>query len=205
MTTPPRLVLASGSPRRRELLRRIGIEPRIRPVPVDETRRLGESPEDLVLRLARAKATAGARAGEIVLAADTVVAIDDEVLGKPPDAAAAAAMLGRLSGREHEVFTGVAVHTVTTGTTRTTLARTRVWFATLTEADIAWYVGTGEPLDKAGGYGIQGGAEAFVTRIDGTVSTVMGLPLAATVDLLREAGLAVPASPSGPARGAEPD
>lgn len=187
----PPLVLASGSPRRAELLARLGVRPEIRPADVDETPRAEETAEALVARLAGAKAAAGAAAGdgrdEIVLAADTVVVLDDRTLGKPRDRDHAAATLRELSGRTHEVTTGVAV--VRGPVSTVTRVTTAVTFRALTAAEIAWYVGTGEPDDKAGSYGLQGAGAALVARIEGSDTNVIGLPLAETVALLREAGL----------------
>ncbi|HSK23772.1 MAG TPA: Maf family protein [Egicoccus sp.] len=184
---PPRLVLASGSPRRAELLARLGLTPEIRPSDVDETPRPDEAPDDLVRRLAALKAMAAdATDDEVVLAADTEVAVDGEVLGKPADRDHAAAMLRRLSGRSHEVVTGVAarrgplVHVDAVHTT--------VVFRDLADAEVAWYLDTGEPFGKAGGYGLQGAGAALVARIDGSDTNVIGLPLAETVALLREVG-----------------
>lgn len=182
-----RFVLASASPRRRELLGRLGIDPVVRPVDVDERPRPGEPARDLVLRLAHAKAAAcDAPVADVVLAADTVVVVDGDVLGKPVDAADAAAMLRRLSGRGHEVLTAVVVRH--DGRVGEAVVSTEVAFRALEPAEIAWYVATGEPADKAGAYAIQGGAGAFVTGIVGSDTSVIGLPLAATVDLLRAVG-----------------
>ncbi len=186
-----RLVLASGSPRRREMLDNLGVEFAVRPVDVDESPLDGESPEPYVLRLARAKALAGApNEREIVLAADTIVALDGDLLGKPRDAADAGRMLERLSGRGHEVLTGVAVAGAPDGRAalRAEVERTRVRFAELSPAEIEWYVRSGEPLDKAGAYAIQGLGALFVTRLEGNYSNVVGLPLPLTYRLLTEAG-----------------
>jgi septum formation protein len=189
-----RLVLASASPRRRELLARLGLEPLIRPAHLDETPRPGENPHELVVRLASAKAAASLARGdqpgapeEVVLAADTEVVLDGQVLGKPRDRDDAARMLRRLAGRTHEVVTGVAVRRG--GTARATRVTTEVRFRPLSEAEIAWYVATGEPDGKAGAYGLQGAGAALVERIDGSDTNVIGLPLAETVTLLRQVGL----------------
>jgi nucleoside triphosphate pyrophosphatase len=187
---PLRLVLASASPRRRDLLSRLGLEFEVRPVNADETPRPGEAPEALALRLARAKAVAAARPGEIVIGADTVVAADGELLGKPADAAEAEAMLRRLSGRCHDVWTGVAVvrcdaaGRVAREAVRA--CRTEVTFRRLGAEEIAAYAATEEPLDKAGAYAIQGGAAAFVDRVDGDHDNVVGLPLTLVGQLLAE-------------------
>ena len=188
------MVLASGSPRRREMLDSLGVAFTVRPVDLDESPFPGEAPEPYVLRLASAKARAAADAAaagdrEIVLAADTIVAAGGELLGKPRDPAGAKRMLERLSGREHEVLTGVAVVDSAAGFHRVEAARTRVAFAELSAEEIEWYVGSGEPLDKAGAYGIQGLGALFVDRLDGNYSNVVGLPLPLTYRLLRAAGL----------------
>jgi septum formation protein len=190
-------VLASGSPRRAALLARLGYSPEIRPADIDERVHPGEAPAALVDRLARAKAATVATGGEeIVLGADTEVALDGRVLGKPRDDDDAAAMLHALSGRTHEVVTGLAV--LRGEVCRTDLVATRVTFRTLTAAEVAWYVGTGEPADKAGGYGLQGAGAALVARLEGSDTNVVGLPLAATVVLLRSVGLDLlrPAQPA---------
>jgi nucleoside triphosphate pyrophosphatase len=197
--TSPRLVLASGSPRRRRMLRRLGLDFDVRPVDLDESPHAGEAAPDYVARLADEKAAAAARsaagaAPEVILAADTVVTIDGELLGKPRDRGDAERMLARLAGRDHEVLTGVAVHGPEPASRRAALARTRVTFAAMTPAEIAWYAATGEPLDKAGAYAIQGFGAVFVDKIDGNYSNVVGLPLLAVYRLLRQAGLDLPAS-----------
>ncbi len=181
-----RLVLASASPRRRELLARLGLEFEVRPVAVDETPGQDESPERLALRLARAKALAGAggRSGERVLGADTVVARDARILGKPADADEARHMLATLSGVEHLVVTGLAL-AVGDGV-REVCSVTRVWFRPLTPGEIERYAAGREPLDAAGGYAIQGGAAGFVARVVGSYTNVVGLPLAEVVQLLQE-------------------
>ncbi len=184
----PRLVLASASPRRRELLAGLGLTPPVRPVDVDETPRDGEPAADCVLRLARAKAEAEARPGELVLAADTLVVLDGRILGKPAGPAEARAMLTDLAGRDHLVMTGVAVRDVDAGRTAAAVETTRVSIAPLEAARIAAYVATGEPLDKAGAYAIQGLGALFVERIDGNYSNVVGLPLPLTRRLCAELG-----------------
>ncbi len=179
-----RFVLASGSPRRRELLAAAGFEFDVDPADVDETRHPDEAPAAYVERIARAKAAAVAarHQGRTVVAADTLVLVDDAPLGKPADAADAARMLRLLSGRSHEVWTGVAV--ARNGRTRYALERTQVWIRALSDAEIAWYVESGEPFDKAGAYAIQGLASRFVPRIDGSWSNVVGLPVATVLQLL---------------------
>jgi len=194
----PRIYLASKSPRRRELLDQIGVsfamlyvrEKLPRGPDVDETPLDGEAPRDYVERVSLLKATVGwtrvverSLGQRPVLAADTTVALGDRILGKPANADHAMQMLHSLSGREHQVFTAVAVkldatvHTVTTEST--------VTFAKLSEREIEAYVQTGEPMDKAGAYAVQGLAQAFIPRIAGSYSGIMGLPLFETVDLLR--------------------
>jgi septum formation protein len=187
---PPRLVLASASPRRAELLARLGLDPTIRPAHVDESPHPDEPPADLVVRLAATKAAAVVdpdRPDEVVLAADTEVVIDARVLGKPRDREDAATMLRALSGRTHEVITGLAVQRGASA--RLTQVTTRVTFRALTATEIDWYLATGEPSDKAGGYALQGAGAVLVERIEGSDTNVIGLPLAETVALLREAGL----------------
>jgi len=183
------LVLASASPRRLELLSAFGLKMQVDPVHVDERPEPGEAPATLAERLAGKKAAAAAsrHPGRIVLAADTVVAVDGEVLGKPADGAEAERMLRRLAGRRHEVFTAVA--TRRDGQALGRLSRSEVDFRTLESDEIAAYVATGEPLDKAGAYGIQGLAAIFVTRLCGSYSGVVGLPLFETAELLQEFGI----------------
>ncbi|HVM20286.1 MAG TPA: Maf family protein [Egibacteraceae bacterium] len=182
------LVLASASPRRLDLLRLAGLDPVVAPADVDETVRDGEAPEVYVVRLARAKAEAASgRPGIVVLGADTTVVLDGHILGKPEDERDAVAMLRRLAGRTHTVSTGVVA--LGAGDRREIVVSTAVTFAPLDDAAIRRYVATGEPLDKAGGYGIQGRAAAFVERIDGSYTNVVGLPLAQTLTVLRAAGL----------------
>ena len=194
------LVLASASPRRAELLGRLGLSPEIRPASVDETPHLRESAVDLARRLASAKADHAAAQGhggdEVVLAADTVVVLDDQPLGKPLDRADAAAMLIALAGRTHEVVTGLAV--CRNGQAHRTHVSTAVTFRELSPVEIDWYLATGEPYDKAGGYGLQGAGAALVERLHGSDTNVIGLPLAETVALLRQVGLDVLRPPQEP-------
>jgi len=180
----PRVLLASASPRRAELLAAAGITCDVAPADVDETRFPGEPPAVYCERLARAKADAvAARAPDrVVLAADTIVVVDGDVFGKPVDQADARRMLEHLSGRSHEVMTGVAV--AAAGTVRTAVERTEVEFIPLTPAEITCYVSTGEPMDKAGAYAIQGLASRFVARISGSYSNVVGLPVARVYQLV---------------------
>jgi septum formation protein len=182
------IVLASSSPRRRELLGLLGLSPLVVPSDIDETWRNGEAPAAHAERLAREKAAAAGREGAAVVGADTIVVIGGEILGKPRDAAEARAMLRRLSGREHEVYTAVAV--AHRGAMASGVSRTLVRFRPLDEATIAAYVETGEPMDKAGAYGIQGYGAVLVERIDGDYFTVMGLGLGLLVELLGKLGLA---------------
>lgn len=171
-----RLILASSSPRRRALLEAAGLEFDVVPVEIDEGRLLGETPDVYVSRLARAKADAvSAQPESVVLAADTVVLSDDEVLGKPVDDGDARRMLQRLAGRTHVVLSGVALSA--NGKSTLDLARTEVRFLPLTSDEIDWYVATGEPRGKAGAYAIQGRASLFVERLDGSYTNVVGLPI----------------------------
>src|SRR5215207_2751632 len=184
------LVLASGSPRRRELLARLGVRFTIRAADIDETPRPGEAPDVYVLRLAEEKARAAARSGELVLAADTTVVVDGEILGKPVDDADAARMLRLLAGREHEVLTGVAVVDMADRAEPermvSAVERTAVRMAPLSPEEIEWYVATGEPRDKAGAYAIQELGSLFVTGVAGNQSNVVGLPVPVVYRLLLE-------------------
>lgn len=184
-----RIQLASSSLRRSLLLRQIGVAHDIRPADLDEARQVNESPRGYVLRLAREKAAAGAGAGNglPVLAADTAVAIGDEIFGKPRDEADALQMLGALSGRTHEVLTAVAV--AHDGYIETAISESRVTFRALTAAECREYWASGEPAGKAGAYAIQGLGAVFVARLDGSYSGVMGLPLFETAALLDAAGV----------------
>jgi septum formation protein len=188
-----RLVLASRSPRRRELLAAAGWTFDVATADVDESRQPGESPRDYVERVARAKAlaaptfaeaTAGKPDPPVIVAADTVVVVDADILGKPIDVEDAKRMLRRLSGRAHDVVTGVAVRCGER--IASTVEETRVWFDPLTDAMIDEYVRSGEPFDKAGAYGIQGRASRFIPRIDGSYTAVVGLPVAAVARLVHE-------------------
>jgi septum formation protein len=182
-----RLVLASASPRRADLLTSAGFLFEVRPVEVDESLRPGEGAANYVRRLAGMKAETAAeplRADEIVLGADTTVVVDGGILGKPRDDKDAAVMLRQLSGRTHEVLTGVVLRHGRR--TVSDVARTVVQFAPLTDDDLAWYVGSGEPRDKAGAYGIQGLASRFVESIDGSYTNVVGLPVALVARLVRD-------------------
>jgi septum formation protein len=190
-----RLVLASASPRRAELLRAAGIGFDVMPADVDETFDVEESSEGYVRRIAQTKAeVVSARVtGRPVLAADTVVLVDNAMLGKPVDPADARRMLRLLSGRDHMVLTGVCLINpqAASGRVQTSTSRTTVGFASLTDAEIDWYVASGEPMDKAGAYAIQGLASRFVTTIEGSYSNVVGLPVALVYDLCKREGLLV--------------
>jgi septum formation protein len=171
------LVLASRSPRRREILERAGFACVVRPADVDESALEGEDPVEHVRRLARDKALAVECAeGETILGADTVVVAGGEILGKPRDAEDAARMLGMLSGRDHLVLTGICLRTSTRQIVD--IDATRVWFRPLSDRDIADYIASGEPMDKAGAYAIQGLASKFIPRIEGCYFNVVGLPAA---------------------------
>ncbi len=184
---PGPLILASASPRRRELLHSLDLDFTVRPAAVDETPAHGERPRDLVRRLAREKAEAGAEDGEWVLAADTIVVKGGEVLGKPADRNEAHSMLERLQGRWHLVLTGVALKPPA-GATLHAVESTRVLFSELTPEQIDWYAATGEPDDKAGAYAVQGLGALFVTEIDGNYTNVVGLPLPTVRQLFEGAG-----------------
>ena len=189
--TTPLLHLASRSPRRAELLRLLGVDFVLVDVEVDESQQAAELPADYVKRVAEHKARAGQTglaSGAVVLAADTTVSIDGEIFGKPRDEADASAMLTRLSGRWHEVFTAVVVSV--DGRHYTEVVKTRVEFRALDAATIAAYWRSGEPADKAGAYGIQGLGGALIKRIDGSYGAVVGLPLSETVNLLEQVGVA---------------
>ena len=174
-----RLVLASASPRRAELLRLLGVAFEIRPADVDEAPRPGEPPADLAERLAREKALATAATGgpALVVAADTVVVLDGALLGKPRDRAEAALFVGRLAGRTHEVMTGLAVRAIPEETLDSEVVRSRVTFAPMRREEIAWYAESGEGLDKAGAYALQGIGAVFVQGVEGSYTNVIGLPM----------------------------
>jgi len=211
----PRVILASASPRRAELLRAAGIPFEVHPAHVDESLHPGESPDVYVMRVAKEKAIAIAARlpRRVVLAADTTVVVDEQILGKPEDEEDARRMLRMLSGRVHEVLSGVclcgpaelqatnasearqdnsghdAPQIGSAQQCEIRLERTSVAFARLTDDEIAWYVSSGEPMDKAGAYAIQGLASRFVTRIDGSYSNVVGLPVALVCEMLRSHAL----------------
>ena len=183
----PRLILASGSPRRAEILTSVGWEfTRIVP-DIDESELSGESPEDYVQRLAREKAEAVAAKNVkgVILAADTTVVIDDQIIGKPVDMDDARRMLRLLAGRRHEVLTGVAI--IQDGENRIGLQRTGVTFADLTEAEINFLAEMGDPLDKAGAYAVQAQAALFIQGIEGDYWNVVGLPISLVYRLVERA------------------
>lgn len=188
------IYLASQSPRRAELLRQLGVGFEVVKASVDESLRSGESAEDYVLRLARNKTNAalitlGKDTAQPVLAADTAVAVEDIILGKPRDRADGLAMLARLSGRRHRVLSAVALWHE--GRLHTALSVSHVDFRALASQEAAAYWDTGEPADKAGAYAIQGRGAIFIERLEGSYSGVMGLPLFETAQLLRAAGLRI--------------
>ncbi len=198
------LILASGSPRRHDLLRTIGLAFRVEPADVDESWFGGEAPIGYVERIARAKAETvserlGRPGGVAVLAADTTVDLDGEVLGKPGDDDDARRMLERLAGRTHRVHTAVVGWTA--GGVHEAVVTTAVTFARLSDEGIDWYLSMGEHLDKAGAYGMQGAGGALVHRIEGSASNVIGLPLAETVGVLRACGVTVVGGGPRPTRG----
>ena len=197
-----RLVLASGSPRRKQLLSLLGLPFVIRAAHVDEEPHDGEAPEEMVVRVARAKAVAviGIRPDELVISADTTVALDGKALGKPVDAEDAARMLRDLRGRSHTVFTGVVLWHPQTQRMTTALGESRVWMRDYSEKDLRDYVESGDPLDKAGAYAIQHPDFDPVARVEGCWLNVMGLPLCHLARALASAGLDVPAHVPGSCR-----
>jgi len=186
----PRIILASSSPRRADLLRSIGVEFEIVPSQVQERPHTGEAPADYITRLARAKVISIARKREqgLVIGADTIVVLDGKILGKPVDEADAARMLRSLSGRWHAVMTGVALYDVATRQEVADYDKTLVRFGQMNEPEIDWYVKSGEPMDKAGAYGIQGLAGLFIEEIAGNYFNVVGLPLPLVYRLARRLG-----------------
>jgi len=185
----PHVILASQSPRRRELLTLVGIAHEVRPADIDESYLAGEEPRAHCARLAREKAGVVARTtpDSLVIGSDTIVVVDDDVLGKPRNEAEAATMLDRLSGRSHTVLTAVAVQW--RGVERSDVVEVGVTFHPLSAAEIRAYIATGEPMDKAGAYGIQGFGATIVERVDGDYFAVMGLPLQRLVRLMAELGV----------------
>ncbi len=202
MPTNIPIVLASASPRRQELLKNAGIEFVVRPADIPEIPFSGEPPRAFAERMAREKARAARQQNEgvipaaggtilaadgVILAADTVVAVGDEILGKPEDAADAARMLRLLSNRTHQVITAVCLLGTSSEDVRS--ETTTVHFNSMTDSDIADYVASGEPMDKAGAYAIQGGASRWISQIEGDYSNVVGLPMELVWQMLRERGV----------------
>jgi len=192
----PQLVLASGSPRRRELLERVGLRFAVVPSAVPEEELPGETPEQHVIRLSEAKAREVARRenqpGRYFIGSDTIVVRDGVLLGKPGNAEEAATMLRSLSGRRHRVLSGFAVFDRHTATCHSAAVSTKVYFKQLNETEIAGYIATGEPFDKAGAYAIQGIGTFMVRAIEGSYSNVVGLPLSELLDLLEQIDAATP-------------
>jgi septum formation protein len=184
-------ILASASPRRRELLASIGLEFEVRPSNIPEVRQEGEAPEEYVARLSREKAQALAAAYPTswIIAADTTVLLGDELLEKPVDGRDAQRMLAAIAGRTHIVYTGVTLQNVDRAYHDTRIAESEVRMLPLSAEEIEWYVGTGEPLDKAGAYAVQGVGAMFIESIHGSYTNVVGLPLATLYQMLRRAGL----------------
>lgn len=185
MNLPYPVVLASASPRRQDLLRELVPDFEVISADVDESVLPSETPTELALRLASEKAEAvlAVRPRSLIIAGDTVVALPTEILGKPVDPSDASRMLRALSGQTHEVLTGIAIYWP--GHRESFIDTTRVTFATLSDAQIADYVATGEPMDKAGAYAIQGGAAEFVTGVEGSLTNVIGLPMERLAEVLR--------------------
>ena len=186
-----RFILASSSPRRRELLASIGLTFDVMPSDIPEIHQPGESPEEYVARLSRGKAAviAEKHPEAWIIAADTTVLLGDELLEKPADAADAKRMLATISGKTHTVYTGVTLQNAARGWHDTRVAETEVRMLPLDARDIAWYVSTGEPLDKAGAYAAQGIGAVFIDSIHGSYTNVVGLPLALLFQMLRRAGV----------------
>ncbi len=188
-----RIVLASTSPRRRELLQQIGLEFAVVPADIDETVLSGETPEGHVVRLSLGKAATVSQRSEVdgrwFIGSDTIVLLDDQILGKPKDADHARTMLRRLSGREHQVLSGFAVIDRKQQRHRCEAVSTKVVFRDLTDDEIERYIATGEPADKAGSYAIQGLGVCFVAAIEGSYTNVVGLPLCRLTLALRELGV----------------
>ena len=184
------IILASKSPRRQQLLRQLGVEFTIQTADIDETMLPGRKPKDEVARVSALKARAVVCApDDLVISADTIVVADNMILGKPKNEADASKMLRLLSGRAHTVMTGLSVRRG--DTVRTEVIQTSVWFRDLTNGEIARYIATGEPMDKAGAYGIQGLAGLFVERLDGDYFSVMGLPICKLGEMLRSFGVTI--------------
>ena len=188
MTEAKQLVLASASPRRSEILRGLGLGFEIEPADIDESRLGDEAAEIYVERVARSKAGKRSRPGTLTIAADTIVVIEDSILGKPLGPDDAKRMLARLAGREHEVLTAVAVLDTDSGSLRSSVERSRVRIAAMTPPEIEWYVATREPLDKAGAYAIQGLGSLFVESVEGNYTNIVGLPVPTLYRLVAELG-----------------
>lgn len=190
-TKPVTLILASNSPRRRDLLTQLGLTFLVAPADVDERVLAGEKPEQYALRVAadKAQVAAGRTCSGIVIAADTIVVLDDQILGKPVDARDAERMLSLLSGRQHQVMTGLVLRDAATGSTDARIAVSSVWFKRLLPSEIGAYVATGEPLDKAGAYGIQERGALLVEKIEGCYFNIVGLPLFLLGEMLRNFGI----------------
>jgi len=186
-----KFILASASPRRRELLASIGLDFEVKPSHVPEVHQEGEAPEEYVARLSRDKAHALAteHPSEWIIAADTTVLLGDELLEKPADRDDAARMLGTIAGKTHVVYTGVTLQNVDRDYRDTRVAESEVRMLPLSAEEIAWYVTTGEPLDKAGAYAVQGIGAMFIDSIHGSYTNVVGLPLATLFQMLRRAGI----------------
>ncbi len=185
-----KIILASASPRRRELLAMMGLDFEVLPSLIDESIRQGEEPVEHVLRLSREKTTepAALYPEAWIIGADTIVTIDGEILGKPSSGEEAKKMLKKLSGRKHRVFTGIAILRQATAAFLSKAVASDVLFKEIPEEEIGWYVHTGEPRDKAGGYALQGSGAFFVREIRGSYTNVIGLPLCELVELLKLAG-----------------
>jgi septum formation protein len=191
------LVLASASPRRRDLLSRLKVPFATLPAAIPERPRAGEAPREMAERLAREKAEAvvaqlGKTPRRVVLGSDTIVVLGDEVLGKPRDPEHAVALLRKLAGRTHLVMTGIAVVESDTGRARSRVVQSRVTLREADEAELRDYVATGESLDKAGAYALQGAGRRFVAGVEGSESNVIGLPLEETLEMLQDAGVEIP-------------
>jgi septum formation protein len=186
-----KFILASSSPRRRQLLESIGLDFEVLPSDVPEVHQPGEAPEEYVARLSRDKAhaIAAAHPSQWVIAADTTVFLGDELLEKPADGADAARMLATIAGQTHLVYTGVTLENVERGWRDTRVAETEVRMLPLSPAEIDWYVASGEPLDKAGAYAAQGIGAVFIESIHGSYTNVVGLPLATLFQMIRRAGI----------------
>lgn len=186
-----KLILASSSPRRRELLTSVGLQFDVIPSRVEEKRREGEAVDRYVVRLAEEKAVdvASLDPDAWVIGADTVVQLGARTLEKPRDPAEAVSMLGALAGREHTVYTGVSIVRLASGWKETTITKSLVRMVVLDRADIDWYVSTGEPLDKAGAYAVQGVGGWFIESIRGSYTNVVGLPMSTLFAMMRRAGL----------------